>query len=765
MSSHRVQWTNDESSISKRSASELGYYEDVAIRYFTGSGKPPKRTPLINRGEWRLDSTRFERSQLSVLTPTSLSHPPAGYFARVHVVRKALADVARELRRLQVSTFQIVTLGCGYDTTFFQLLETGVLDGLRVRYCEVDFPDLIDRKAAMIDQIKHFQSQLREKGYSMSIAKGAVEGSTGGKDEGKSGLESAGPSGSYVLLGQDVRNLDAFEESLETKCGLLTTLPTVLLSECTLNYMKAKDVHAILNWIPATFHGRPPYLCSLSVASPTDSFLHLCVSDSVLLFYDYVRPFDGFGETMLREMKERGSPLRAIKDFPTCAEIESQYTRHCYASSRALTLADIYYGHLSEDQINGVEERELFDEFEDWHATLSHYSFSWAIASGDGAMAKMKAVLPHKRLSVPRGELGPAQHRIRVRRLGGTRSLPGRWGQGACVVGADKALYIFGGFGKGLRSQERLNDTAIFDLETLSAPVRHFVPSGMDPAVQKLLKRMYHSAAPVEGGGMICFGGRSGPNKGYNDVIRIAMAAEDDSAAVSYSLPACEGEVPCGRWRHTMTKLGRSNCYLILGGTDGKRALGDVLIMEYKRGEEACVWKKVNLPDFSGRFGHSVDLIRSKEAEGEHTLVVYGGNDGRTTVFGQVVQLTVSIPRLEVAAEVLSRGLGPDPRYSHASFVRRGSLFVVGGSNLRSGEEGEAFAFHLDQRTWSAVPIDGDAEGVVWTRQQILAIPAKDEEEEKEIPFVLVGGGMLCFSFGSRFNPLACLLTLESNQV
>lgn len=45
-----VQLTNDEASISKRSAARAGYFDDEHLRAFVN--KPVKRSALINRGYW-----------------------------------------------------------------------------------------------------------------------------------------------------------------------------------------------------------------------------------------------------------------------------------------------------------------------------------------------------------------------------------------------------------------------------------------------------------------------------------------------------------------------------------------------------------------------------------------------------------------------------------------------------------------------------------------------------------------------------------------
>ena len=84
-STAQVQTTNDEANLSKRSARDLGYFEDDFLHLFSARAR---RTPLVNRG----------------------------YFARVHVIRKALADLAAEIKRTEGANerLQVVSLGAGF---------------------------------------------------------------------------------------------------------------------------------------------------------------------------------------------------------------------------------------------------------------------------------------------------------------------------------------------------------------------------------------------------------------------------------------------------------------------------------------------------------------------------------------------------------------------------------------------------------------------------------------------------------------------------
>nr|XP_009796080.1 PREDICTED: tRNA wybutosine-synthesizing protein 4 isoform X3 [Nicotiana sylvestris] len=124
-----VQATNDDASASKLSCVKKGYMKDDYVNLFVK--KPLRRSPIINRG----------------------------YFARWAALRKMLyqfldcnpnADGSGNIKK------QILSLGAGFDTMFFQLQDEGKAPHL---YVELDFIEVTSKKAALIETY----SQLRDK--------------------------------------------------------------------------------------------------------------------------------------------------------------------------------------------------------------------------------------------------------------------------------------------------------------------------------------------------------------------------------------------------------------------------------------------------------------------------------------------------------------------------------------------------------------------------------------------------------------------------
>ena len=112
-----LQATNDDATGCKLSAVTLGYWGDNYIQYMAKRGT--RRAPEIH----------------------------LGYYARVQGVR-ALVD--RVFSACDTAV-QVISLGAGFDTTFWRLVEEG--RPLR-RYIEVDLPGVTARKCFMVKRHK-----------------------------------------------------------------------------------------------------------------------------------------------------------------------------------------------------------------------------------------------------------------------------------------------------------------------------------------------------------------------------------------------------------------------------------------------------------------------------------------------------------------------------------------------------------------------------------------------------------------------------------
>jgi tRNA wybutosine-synthesizing protein 4 len=202
--------------VSKLSAANLGYFTDPYLKFFVR--KSNRRSPLINRG----------------------------YYSRVAAVAKLMRDF------LNAGGKQIVSLGAGYDSSYFRLKASG--QAFR-KYFEVDFPDVCIRKSGLI---RKYASPLLDiiEGRPVDPAALAAEPKhspfqAAPKQNAENASSTAAPSHTaagpiyvsgpdYVLLEADLRSIEQLESNLVT-AGVDFSEPTLFLSECVLVYMKGEE--------------------------------------------------------------------------------------------------------------------------------------------------------------------------------------------------------------------------------------------------------------------------------------------------------------------------------------------------------------------------------------------------------------------------------------------------------------------------------------------------------------------------------------------
>ena len=109
--------TSNDALVTKVMAAQLGYFKDEYSKLFLKSKK--KMYPIINRGTW----------------------------SRVQAYRQTIEKF--------LNTYQncnILSLGGGYDTTFFWLMDTYPDKCANLVYIEVDYDRVVDKKIEIINQ-------------------------------------------------------------------------------------------------------------------------------------------------------------------------------------------------------------------------------------------------------------------------------------------------------------------------------------------------------------------------------------------------------------------------------------------------------------------------------------------------------------------------------------------------------------------------------------------------------------------------------------
>jgi tRNA wybutosine-synthesizing protein 4 len=269
-----VQATNDSSSISKRSAERQGYFSE-----------PQFLKPFIRKTQHR----------------APLIH--AGYAIRTLAVHSAIDSFLRENEGQEVT---VVSLGCGFEPSYFRLIARASLPCSKLRYVDVDYPALLHQKMDMMQQSEELTSMVRATQPGQFVA--------------TNGLDAE-----YTLLPCDMCDVKAFAEKLG---GVLKDSPTLFISEVSLIYMPPDASTAVLK---------------LAASYPSSSILIL---EQHLPDYTHTPPY---ASTMLHHFSHKvKTPLRGLDCYPTLTS-KFDLLQECGWSDIGIQTLDQFWKDARED--------------------------------------------------------------------------------------------------------------------------------------------------------------------------------------------------------------------------------------------------------------------------------------------------------------------------------------------------------------------------------------------------------------------------------
>ncbi|PRW45066.1 tRNA wybutosine-synthesizing 4 [Chlorella sorokiniana] len=239
---------------------------------------------------------------------------------------------------------QVLVLGAGYDTAYFQLAAAGIRAD---KYIEVDFLQVTQKKAAAIQQLPDLLELIGGPDAASSIS----------PEEGRIVTDS------YCLLPVDLREPGQLAAALEA-AGLDPAAPTYVLSECVLVYMRPQHSREVVRWLAEHLH------CAAMVV------------------YEQINPHDAFGQQMLLNLESRGCALLGIEATPSLDSQRQRFLECGWHRAETRSMDHVYSQCIDPADRRRIERLEIFDEFEEWHLIQQHYCIAIGVKDSSGLLAR-----------------------------------------------------------------------------------------------------------------------------------------------------------------------------------------------------------------------------------------------------------------------------------------------------------------------------------------------------------------------------------------
>ncbi|KAL3816992.1 hypothetical protein ACHAXA_010112 [Cyclostephanos tholiformis] len=374
-----------------------------------GGDDPSGTEPMIRRGT-HARAMAVERAidaflSLDAPSPTINSSSPSCWWEQQQqqrVVEEGRRSRGQYLRRRR----QIVILGSGRDTTYLRyrfgrkkIKREGDDDGHGcddddVRWFEVDYPSMIERKAriwlprCVPDGHHHVCVETRHK-----RDEHGEEGSDGDSSYSivispRGASSSSSLSSDYHLVGHDLRSSPEylFQKLAHPENGYNESSPTLFILECVLMYLPETSARDLLSRIAA----------SPTSSTSTPSFVAVAI-------YDPIPGHDRFGQLMIENLKRAGIAddgdghvgdddhendnknrgLLSLEGTRTLTDQLSRLVRTCgFDVAVGCDMIDAYdHGVVHAEDRERAMRCEALDELEEFTLMMRHYCLLMSVAT------------------------------------------------------------------------------------------------------------------------------------------------------------------------------------------------------------------------------------------------------------------------------------------------------------------------------------------------------------------------------------------------
>lgn len=457
-----------------------------------------------------------------------------------------------------------------------------------------------------------------------------------------------------------------------------------------------------------------------------------------------------FASTMMSHFHKLGTPLGAIRKYPTTADQQSRFKVLGWPEVSVSNLWKIWSSDkfVTADDHKFLDSIEPFDEWEEFALFGCHYVLAIADTVAQDVMnsnSRSDSIYPIPKWTVPKApNLSFTEHP----KGQGCR----RFAAVIPVVGQQRAVDDIGLFG-GMGLMTRLSSYDVYTNSTQDAQDR----SSRSAATPS--SRMCHTITDLQEGGALLIGGRTSPDTGladcwlYHKWLDTWERVED---------------LPWPLYRHQAVHLGCGSVLVSTGRISSRVISTDYLLWNRKTGWRKCAYAEgeIPIPTYGATFAN-ISGFRKQSPRAVSGLLSGGmtgdsyiqqiswtweidlSHDSESPPVIKFQHLGYSKPRVEIS------------RFGASVVEHQGKTYVVGGiirdeiilkpSEISTVEilDGSLVCSGVGLRLCSGCP-----------RPLLVGATAVSTKQG----LLIVGGSAVCFSFGTYLNKGCFTLLPDANS-
>ncbi|KAJ5620421.1 LCM-domain-containing protein [Penicillium lagena] len=387
-----------------------------------------------------------------------------GYWLRMHAMTES---VRRFIDSPSDKPKFVVNLGCGFDPLPFMLLsdERRSMRNGQTVFVDIDYEKLMVHKKIAIRRTQEIADLLGDVEYL--------------SDESPIQIRSS----RYLAVGCDLKNLTKLEDVMRNHILPSTDCSVLCLAEVSLTYMDVQSSNAVISW-----------------ASKLTPDMKFCILEK----FAPDGPDRPFVSTMVKHYRNCRTPLHSIHAYPSLADQERRFKDAGWPFARARSLWDLWSDNsfLPESTRTGLDKLEVFDEWEELALSLSHHFLLIASTTSDVLMNSPK---DQRNVNEPTQTSGSCVFVLQPYCSAETR---GQRRFGALIPDGTASVGHHGGVGP----QTRLASTDLYSSSSVVTESRTQFP-------RDITARVCHTVTTLDAQNGTCLlvGGRASPAAPFND--------------------------------------------------------------------------------------------------------------------------------------------------------------------------------------------------------------------------------------------------------